>query len=73
MQLAQSGSVIGSNQANADAGEIYTYGNSINLWGATLSYSDLSTLQVALKYKSGSIPHRDTSYVYSVQLKIHYT
>jgi hypothetical protein len=73
VQLAQSGSVIGSNQANADAGEIYTYGNSINLWGATLSYSDLSTLQVALKYKSGSIPHRDTSHVYSVQLKIHYT
>ena len=73
VQLAQSGSVIGSNKANADAGEIYTYGNSINLWGATLSYSDLSTLQVALKYKSGSIPHRDTSHVYSVQLKIHYT
>ena len=73
IQLAQSGSVIGSNKASADAGEIYTYGDSTNLWGATLSYSDLSTLQVALKYKSGSIPHRDTSYVYSVQLKIHYT
>ena len=73
VQLAQSGSVIGSNKANADAGEIYTYGNSTNLWGATLTYSDLSTLQVALKYKSGSIPHRDTSHVYSVQLKIHYT
>ena len=73
VQLAQSGSVIGSNEANADAGEIYTYGNSTNRWGATLLYSDLSTLQVALKYRSGSIPHRDTSYVYSVQLKIHYT
>ena len=73
IQLAQSGSVIGSNKANADAGEIYTYGNSTNLWGATLTYSDLSTLQVALKYKPSSTPHRDTSHVYSVQLKIHYT
>jgi len=73
IQLAQSGSVIGSNKANADAGEIYTYGNSTNLWGATLTYSNLSTLQVALKYKSGSIPHMDTSHVYSVQLKVHYT
>ena len=73
IQLAQSGTIIGSNKASADAGENYTYGSSTNVWGATLSYSDLSTLQVALKYKSGSTPHRDTSYVYSVQLKIHYT
>jgi len=73
IQLAQSGAVIGSNKANADAGEIYTYGTSTNLWGATLSYSDLSTLQVALKYKPTSTPHRDHCYVYSVQLKIHYT
>ena len=73
VQLAQSGSVIGSNKANADAGEIYTYGNSTNRWGTTLLYSDLSTLQVALKYRPNSTPHRDHSYVYSVQLKIHYT
>ncbi len=73
VQLAQSGSVIGSNQANTDAGEIYTYGKSTNLWGATLLYSDLSTLQVALKYRPNSTPHRDHSCVYSVQLKIHYT
>ena len=73
VQLAQSGSVIGLNKADADASENYTYGSSTNVWGATLTYSDLISLQVALKYKSGSKPHKDTSYVYSVQLKIHYT
>ena len=77
VQLAQSGSVIGTNQATADVGNDYTYGDSSlvtpHTWGATLTYSDLSTLQVAIKYKSDDIPHSDTAYVYSVQLKIHYT
>tara|TARA_A100001011_G_scaffold328152_1_gene352691 strand:+ start:26 stop:532 length:507 start_codon:yes stop_codon:yes gene_type:complete len=73
IQLAQSGSVIGSNKANADAGENHTYGTSTDVWGTTLAYSDLSTLQVAVKYFSSSIPHKDTAYVYSVQLKIYYT
>ena len=73
IQLAQSDSVIGNNQALATAGEIHTYGNSTDLWGTTLSYSDLATLQVALKYKPGSIPHKDNCFVNSVQLKIYYT
>ena len=73
MQLAQNGSVIGSNQATADAGNNYTYGSNISVWDASLVYGDLSTLQVAVKYTSDDIPHKDTAYVYSVQLKIHYT
>ena len=77
VQLAQSGNVIGTNQAIADVGNNYTYGDSSlvtpHTWGATLTYSDLSTLQVAIKYKSDDTPHSDTAYVYSVQLKIHYT
>ena len=73
VQLAQNGSVIGSNQATADAGEIHTYGSNISVWDASLVYGDLSTLQVAVKYTSDDIPHKDTAYVYSVQLKIHYT
>ena len=77
VQLAQSGSVIGTNQATADVGNDYTYGDSSlvtpHTWDATLTYSDLSTLQVAIKYTSDDKPHSDTAYVYSVQLKIHYT
>ena len=75
IQLAQSGSVIGTNQASGEikTGNDYTYGSSTSVWGATLTYSDLSTLQVAVKYKSDSKPHKDVAYVYSVQLKIHYT
>jgi hypothetical protein len=73
IQLAQSGSVIGSNKANTNAGNIYTYGGSADTWGTSLTYNDLSSLQVALKYSSGTIPHRDSVYVYSVQLKIYYT
>ena len=73
IQLAQSGSVIGSNKANANAGNIHTYGGSTDTWGTSLTYSDLSSLQVALKYSSGTIPHKDSVYVYSVQLKIYYT
>jgi len=77
IQLAQSGSVIGTNQATSGAGSNYTYGDSSivtpHTWGATLVYGDLSTLQVAVKYTSDDQPHKDTAYVYSVQLKIHYT
>ena len=73
VQLAQSGSVIGTNKADTTAGEEHTYGGSTDLWGTTTTLSDLSTLQVALKYRSGSIPHKDTSAVYSVRLKIYYT
>ena len=73
IQLAQSGSVIGSNKANANAGNIHTYGGSTDTWGTSLTYSDLSSLQVALKYSSGTVPHKDSVYVYSVQLKIYYT
>jgi hypothetical protein len=73
IQLAQNGSVIGSNKASVSTGEVHTYGGSTDLWGTSLTFNDLSTLQVALKYKSGGIPHRDTCYVYSVRLKIHYT
>ena len=77
VQLAQSGSVIGANQATSDAGNDYTYGDSSivtpHTWDATLVYSDLATLQVAVKYTSDDTPHSDTAYVYSVQLKIHYT
>ena len=75
IQLAQSGSVIGTNQASGEikTGNNYTYGNSTSVWGATLTYSDLSTLQVAVKYTSDDKPHKDIAYVYSVQLKIHYT
>ena len=79
IQLAQSGSVIGTNQASGEikTGNNYTYGDSSlvtpHTWGATLAYSDLPSLQVAIKYKSDDKPHSDTAYVYSVQLKIHYT
>jgi hypothetical protein len=73
IQLAQSGSVIGSNKANTNAGNNYTYGGSTDTWGTSLTYNDLSSLQVALKYSSGTIPHKDSVYVYSVQLKIYYT
>ncbi len=73
IQLSQSDSVIGNNQALSTAGEIHTYGTSTNMWGTSLAYGDLATLQVAVKYKSGSIPHRDSCFVNSVQLKIYYT
>jgi hypothetical protein len=77
VQLAQSGSVIGANQATSDAGNDYTYGDSSivtpHTWDATLVYGDLPTLQVAVKYTSDDTPHKDTAYVYSAQLKIHYT
>ena len=75
VQLAQSGSVIGANQATSqiNTGNDYTYGTNISVWDATLTHSDLSTLQVAVKYTSDDTPHSDTAYVYSVQLKIHYT
>jgi len=73
IQLAQSDSVMGTNKADTTAGEEHTYGGSTDLWGNSLTYADLSTLQVALKYKSGSIPHKDTSAVYSIRLKIYYT
>ena len=73
VQIAQLGSVIGTNQATSDAGNDYTYGSNISVWDTSLVHGDLSTLQVAVKYTSGDIPHKDTAYVYSVQLKIHYT
>jgi hypothetical protein len=73
VQLAQSGSVIGTNKADTTAGEEHTYGGSTDLWGTNTTLSDLSTLQVALKYRSGSIPHQDSSAVYSIRLKIYYT
>jgi hypothetical protein len=74
IQLAQAGTVIGTNKAVSTSGNIHTYGNSTNKWGqSSLAISDLSTLQVALKYGSGAQPHTDTVYVYSVQLKVHYT
>ena len=75
VQLAQSGSVIGANQATSqiNTGNDYTYGTNISVWDATILYSDLPTLQVAVKYTSDDQPHKDTAYVYSVQLKIHYT
>ena len=75
VQLAQSGSVIGTNQATSqiNTGNDYTYGTNISAWDATILYSDLPTLQVAVKYTSDDTPHSDTAYVYSAQLKIHYT
>ena len=73
VQLSKNGNVIGGNKALKSSGEIHTYGSSNDLWGTSLTYSDLSSLQVAVKYQSGSIPHKDSCYVYSVQLKIHYT
>ena len=73
IQLAQGGTLIGSNKASLTTGEVHTYGSSTDLWGTSLTYSDLSSLQVSVKYTSGSIPHRDTCYVYSVHLKIHYS
>ena len=73
VQLAQSGSVIWTNKADTNAGEEHTYGGSADLWGTNTTLSDLSTLQVALKYKSGNTPHKDASAVYSIRLKIYYT
>ncbi len=73
IQLSQSDSVIGNNQALSTAGEIHTYGSSTNMWGTSLTYGDLATLQVAVKYQSGSVPHKDACFVNSVQLKIYYT
>ncbi len=73
VQLAQGGSLIGSNKASSTTGEVHTYGSSTDLWGTSLTYADLSSLQVGVKYTSGSIPHKDTCYVYSVHLKIHYS
>ena len=73
VQLAQGGSLIGKNKASSTTGEVHTYGSSKDLWGTSLTYADLSSLQVSVKYKSGSIPHKDTCYVYSVHLKIHYS
>ena len=75
VQLAQSGSVIGTNQATSqiNTGNDYTYGTNISVWDATLVHGDLSTLQVAVKYTSDDTPHKDIAHVYSVQLKIHYT
>ena len=73
IQLAQAGTVIGTNKAVATSGNIHTYGTSTNKWGTTITYTDLSTLQVALKYGSGAQPHTDNVYVYSIQLKVHYT
>ena len=73
IQLAQGGTLIGSNKASLTTGEVHTYGSSTELWGTSLTYADLSSLQVSVKYTSGSIPHRDTCYGYSVHLKIHYS
>ena len=73
IQLSQSDSVIGTNQALSTAGEIHTYGSSTDKWGTSLTKADLLTIQVAIKYKSGSIPHKDSCFVNSVQLKIYYT
>ena len=73
VQLAQGGTLIGSNKARVTAGEVHTYGSITDLWGTSLTYADLSSLQVSVKYTSGSIPHKDTCYVYSVRLKIHYS
>jgi hypothetical protein len=73
IQLAQNGALIGTNKSSSSAGNIHTYGSSTDLWGTNLTYPDLSSLQIAVKYKSGTIPHRDTCYVYSAQLKIHYS
>lgn len=73
VQLAQGDSLIGSNKASSTTGEIHTYGSSTDLWGTSLTYADLSSLQVSVKYTSGSIPHKDTCYVYAVHLKIHYS
>ena len=60
IQLAQGGTLIGSNKASLTTGEVHTYGSSTDLWGTSLTYADLSSLQVSVKYTSGSIPHRDT-------------
>lgn len=73
IQLAQNGVLIGNNKSSSSSGNIHTYGSNTDLWGASLTHSDLSSLQIAVKYKSGSIPHSDTCYVYSAQLKIHYS
>jgi len=73
VQLAQGGTLIGSNKASLTTGEVHTYGSSTDLWGTSLTYADLSSLQVSVKYTSGSIPHKDTCYVYSVHLKIRYS
>ena len=73
IRLTLDGTLSGSNKADTSAGGIHTYGSSTDVWGTTIAQSDLATLGVAIKYKSDTIPHKDTCKVWNVQIRIHYT
>jgi hypothetical protein len=73
IQLYSNGSLIGANRADSTAGDEAVYGSSTDLWGTALTAADLATLQVAVTYQSGTIPHSDHAYVDTVQLRVTYT
>ena len=73
IQLYRTGSLIGANRASSTAGDEALYGSSTDLWGTALTAADLQTLQVAVSYQSGAMPHSDHAYVDTVQLRITYT
>jgi len=73
IQLYRNGSLIGNNRADSTAGDDHVYGSSTDLWGTALTAADLQTLQVAVTYQSGEVPHSDHAYVDTVQLRITYT
>jgi hypothetical protein len=73
IQLYRNGSLIGANRASSTAGDDHVYGSSTDTWGTALTVADLATLQVAVTYQSGALPHSDHAYVDTVQLRITYT
>ena len=58
-------------QGNA-TGNDSIYGGPASLWGSTITAADLSSLQIAVRYQSGSMPHQDFAYCSAVYLRVTY-
>ena len=51
-------------------GDDTVYGAANSLWGSTITAADLASLQIAVRYQSGSMPHQDFAYCNAVYLRV---
>ena len=87
IQLTLNGELIGQNYAiiktsqeaywtnTEQPGDFHVYGGTLDMWGTTLSVSDINdpTFGVVLAYQSNeTLPHRDIAYINQVAMRVNF-
>lgn len=73
IQLCLGDNLVGDNLATLTADSDKTYGDSISLWGTSLTMGDINTnFGLILRFKAHpKWPHKDSIFIDSIQIRLH--